>query len=663
MKTILLITCLFLFAFSNTPAQFTIDPANPMIVCDATGNQSDVQSIADGEGGIYIFWYDARTGNNQWDVYGQHYDANGTALWEEDGRELINYEGRINLFSFVRLEDDDFLISFTVNFSTVTTDNGVYVRKIDSDGYEVWDGDVKVFDPTSYPNSMGSAHIVKSADYYYISTSGSVIGGSNTCRINKIDADGNLLWPFNGSNITGMNSFGSYNISSDQSGGLYVYASTGNGSGASLRCMRVLGIDNLSTAWPAWVNVTSGTQGLNYQFSGIGDSQGITFVWEGSSTDGTGGNLYSRRLLASTGLLDWNEATKTICGANGGQGKFYWKKSGNNYHIVWADGRPGVVGNSAIYAQKFTANGIILWQENGVEVANLNTYIPYAEFDLDENNTMCVTHKAGPGFVAHKVSADGVVTWGPAGVTTLSNTYAPFYEDYNVVYSQNKFLVVGSKSAPGGGADNIYMNRIHPAVVQETQSVTACNEYTIHGETYVETGVYTIDYDPDTTLTLTLTIINNVADFDVDGLTLTAVNDGSFQWYRCDLKSPIEGATGPIYTVTESGLYALQLTNGECVDLSECVEIIITSVDEHQLSESITVYPNPASNMLHIDLSKLNEQPESIALYNVFGQMIWQEKNISNQRISIPVEMLANGSYILQITCEDFSIRKQWVKK
>jgi hypothetical protein len=436
-----------------------------------------------------------------------------------------------------------------------------------------------------------------------------------------------------------------------------VYKSSGNGSGASLRCMRIEGTDNLSNAWPDWRNVTEGTQGLNYQFSGIGDADGITFVWIGGGEPaGTANNLYARRLLASNGLLGWNETTKHICVANGNQDRFFWKKSGNNYFITWADGRPGVVGNSAIYAQKFTINGIILWEENGVQVANLNTYIPHPEFDLDQDNTMCVAHRGGPGFTAHKVSTDGTVTWGPAGVMVFTNTYSPFYQDFNVIHSLNKFLVVGTDE------NKVFMNKVHPAVVQVEQTVTACNEFTIYGETFDETGVYTIDYDPDTTLTLNLTIINNVAEFDVDGLTLTAVNDGAFQWYRCDLKSPIPGATGPIYTVTESGSYTLQLTNGDCVDLGECIEVTIASIDEYSRSELITVYPNPASNVLHVDLSRLNEQPQSITLFNVFGQMIWQEKIISTQRISVPVEMLASGGYILEITGNDFSVRKHWVK-
>src|SRR5690606_22722060 len=118
--------------------------------------------------------------------------------------------------------------------------------------------------------------------------------------------------------------------------------------------------------WPQWRNVTSGTQGLAGSYSAFGDPAGVTFVWNGNGVEGTGNNIYSRRLVVSTGLLGWNETTKFICVANGNQTQFFWKKSGNEYYIVWADARPGVVGNYAIYAQKFNVNGVLFWPENGM---------------------------------------------------------------------------------------------------------------------------------------------------------------------------------------------------------------------------------------------------------------------------------------------------------
>jgi len=638
MKTTLL-SFFFLGCIWHMNAQWTIDPNNPTIVCGATGEQSKVQSTADGNGGIYIFWYDERTGNNAWDVYGQHYNEDGIAQWEPDGREIINYEGHVATFTFLLENDGTFLFSFAINSSNETSNNGVYVRRIDAEGASVWEDDVKLFDATSYPNSLGSARIVKSLNYYYVTMHGTVIGGSYAWKAIKIDGDGNLLWPYNGSTPSGMTGFGSYGISSDNNGGFYLFHSTGNGLGASMRCMLIGGESNLQNLWPAWNVVTAGSNGLGGQYSGIGDASGITIVWVGGGSEGTGNNIYARRVNSSNGLLGWNETTKLICVADGEQKNFYWQKSGSNYYITWADGRPGVVGNSAVYAQKFTTNGIILWADNGVEVANLNTYIPNPEFDLDENNTMCVTHKAGSGFVAHKVLDNGTVVWGPAGVITLSNTYAPFYEDFNVVYSENKFIVVGSNQA------TVFMNKIHPAPVQLSESATACNTYTTHGETFDMSGIYTIEYHPDTILTLNLTIIHNESEVELDETTLTAINDGDFQWYNCDTNMPIEGEDGPIFTATESGNYALQLTNGECVDMSGCIEVTIVSVEDTHSESYISIYPNPSAGVFRLE-SKQNHS--EIIIYNSIGEMVLTKKmGPSNSIINLSEH--AKGIYHYQI--------------
>ena len=105
------------------------------------------------------------------------------------------------------------------------------------------------------------------------------------------------------------------------------------------------------------VNVLSGTSGLNYQFAGFSDESGITFVWQGNGDGGSSTNLYARR-LDPDGTFAWGGSTTTICAADGEQGRFDCKKSGDNYYITWSDGRPGTEpGNYDIYAQKFDING------------------------------------------------------------------------------------------------------------------------------------------------------------------------------------------------------------------------------------------------------------------------------------------------------------------
>ncbi len=662
MKTFIRNTGILIAVFSGSVfGQWNSDPGAPIVVCAATGIQKGVQSFADGSGGIYTFWLDARSGHNQWDVYGQHYDATGMAQWDENGKEIVNYEGRVNSFHVTHLGNGEYMMAWSIQHSPTLSDNGVYVQKFDADGEPVWVSDVKVRGDSNASNSLSRVILAASADVYYIASQSSVIGGAYNLKICKLDNDGNLLWPYGGTTPPSMTSFGGFGASSDQNGGLYVYHNTGNGAGAGLKCMLVAGTTDLVNQWSTWTTVTSGTQGLNYQYHGIGDASGITFVWQGGGPGGSGTNLYARRLMATNGSLGWNETTKFICVADGNQSYFYWRKSGSNYFITWADGRPGVVGNYAIYAQKFTTNGVILWEENGVQVANLNSYIPYPEFDLDENNTMCIAHKASTGFMTQKVTTDGTLVWGPTGVMALTNAYAPFYEDYNMVYTGEEFLVVGARSATGGGADNIYISKVTLPAVQVTETVSACNEYTAYGQTFTQSNTYIIDLQ-DTVVTLVLTVVQNIAETEQDGNTLVSVYDGNFRWMDCNTGEFIEGAVGPTFTVTESGSYALEITNGDCISLSECVEVIVVSTNDKENSY-IRLFPNPGKDYLNLEFQG-SKKPLALHVMDVSGRIVYAESLRNSETYhAVDLSMESKGTYFIRIEFDNgFFTTAKWIK-
>lgn len=661
MKKYLLFSCMMVLVCTGSlNAQWTTDPTAPTVVSAETGSQNSVQSINDGNNGLYIFWLDSRNGNK--DIYGQHYNASGQAQWTEGGMELVNFEGQVNSFTFLLNNDGSIVLSWTVISSTTSSENGAYVKKIDSSGNSVWPSELKLREDSDYPNSIGNIRLIKSGSNYYAGTSGTLIGGSSQLRISKFSDDGSLLWPFGGTVPTGMGSFGSYSMTTDESGGIYVYYSSGNGSGANLYCNHIAGVDDLQTFWGSWVNVTAGTSGLNYQYSGIGDAGGITFVWVGNGAVGSGTNMYARRYTINAGVQDWNSNTVDVCVADGSQDKFYWKKAGNNYYITWADGRPGVVGNNAIYAQKFTVNGVVLWDANGIEVADLNTYIPYPEFDLDENNTMCISHlHSGTGLKAHKVLNDGTVVWGPSGVLVFNTSYSPFYEDFNIVYTGDRFVAVSSKSASGGGADNIYLNEIKLPPVEVTENVTACNSYTAYNQTFTATDAYVIDLS-DTIVTLNLTIVNNVAEVTVADNEITSVNSGIYSWYDCNQGQLIEGETGPVYTATETGSYALILSNGECTDTSACIPISFESIDEILVGKQIEVYPNPTVSELFINGNPAAMQKTKIEISDLTGRIVFEKQNNVQFPLRVDVADFKTGMYIIRLSDEKSSQKIPFVK-
>lgn len=664
MKNFTSLTLLLILNFiiqNKTIAQWTIDPANPAVVCDAANRQIDVLTIADGDGGLYTFWMDSRLGTfwDVWDLWGQHYNEDGEAQWEANGREIINYDGRVSSYTAMLEDDGTIMLAWTITHSTNTTENGAYLRRMNSDADNIWEEDIQLRDEGNHTNAIGSIRMVKSLNNYFIATQ-TLYLGQGYIRVNKIDENGNFLWPYGGSQASGMfGGYGSFSITGDDFDGFYLLKSSGNGVGALLYCRRFSGNSDINSTWADWVTVTAGTAGLGYMYEGIGDPQGVTICWQGTGEPtGSSANIYSRRFLATTGAMDWGGTTLSVCAEPGGQYNFYWKKKDDQYYITWIDSRAGNNMNY-IYSQRFDLAGNIFYTAGGIQVGSVLTGLNH--FDMDEDNTICVLAEWSTGLRAHKLYADGTVQW-PEGLLVLNGQFENF-DDLTITETGGKFIVINAVTTIGVYSNNVYMNKIQAPQIHVSEVVTACNSYTTHGETFTSSGNYTIEFHPDTVLTLDLTIINSIAEVEINGTTLTSANNGSYQWYDCDTNQPITGATNASYTPTESGNYALELTAGLCVDMSDCIEVAIVSVENVNGDSFISIYPNPSDNVLNINLSKMNFVPQQLEVYNAFGQIIYSERILNKGQLAINTSSLSSGTYIVQLKDNNASIKTHWIKK
>lgn len=475
----IILTGLLAVQLTIAHGQWSTDPENPGIVCDVTGAQINPQALADADGGVFVFWLDNRL-NEPYahQVYGQHYDANGYALWEEDGRLILNHSVKINWFNTSRIFNGEIIIGWLT--ATDAGTDSLRIQRLDDNGTKMWTNELIVANAGITPNyilGMYGYLIIHDNSGYCISIGTVYFGGASGNRITRFTSDGVLTGWYNGEPEGTQYNYGSSGLQSafDAADNIYIYYSTGNGSGAELMCLKSNTAGD--TLWGP-VSVLAGTAGLSYQFSGISDENGITFVWQGSGDGGSETNLYARRLNADGGYA-WSGTTLPVCAIDGSQGNFYWKKSGDNYYITWADSRPGTdPGYSDIYVQKFDESGTVHWTENGVPAISLNTYIPYPKFELTEDNSMIVCHQSNvTGFVAQKVLDDGTVAWDEDGSLICTSIYNPFYGEHVEVNSGNKVISVWAKSNPAGGSDNIHITRVDDA---ETIGISELNEKQIH---------------------------------------------------------------------------------------------------------------------------------------------------------------------------------------
>ena len=84
----------------------------------------------------------------------------------------------------------------------------------------------------------------------------------------------------------------------------------------------------------------------------------------------------------------------------------------------------------------------------------------------------------------------------------------------------------------------------------------------------------------------------------------------------------------------------------------------ILSIPNHvTLEESVRVFPNPTSNLIHIESNNLEELHE-VTLYNTLGVHL----NLKSTNGSIDVTHLNTGIYLLIIKTSKGTITKQIIK-
>jgi hypothetical protein len=461
-----LTTIIGLFAGSLlTVAQWTNNPANPTVVSNTTCYQQSVQQVPDGAGGFYVFWKDSRISCNSgslFDVYGQHYSANGEEQWTSGGKMILNYAGSITSFSVQRYDDTGEMIIGAVSAGP----DSLRFQSLDPNGNKLWPADLLVGRADGcvglYILGFESFSFLRDNTGYVVMMSPVYCGGSNGNRITRFNSSGNLTGLFGGEPEGNQYYIGArgFKKTYDNSGDLIIHYTNGNGSGAHASCLRV----NLSgdTVW-APIDVLAGTNGLNYQFEVLNDGSGIYVFFE-TFQAGTNNDILLRK-LNNDGTWAWGGATIPVAAADGGQGGYHVTQDDQNLYVVWTDSRLGATcGYYRIFAQCIDkVTGAALWATNGVQVFDQCSYIPTPKCIVSPEGQLLVSQLSTSletGFNMNLLDTDGTVVWDQPFVA-CQTTFNPFYGDYVMGISDQNVAVSWARFNPGGGADGIHIARIY----------------------------------------------------------------------------------------------------------------------------------------------------------------------------------------------------------
>ncbi|MBL7778802.1 MAG: PKD domain-containing protein [Chitinophagales bacterium] len=126
--------------------------------------------------------------------------------------------------------------------------------------------------------------------------------------------------------------------------------------------------------------------------------------------------------------------------------------------------------------------------------------------------------------------------------------------------------------------------------------------------------------------------------------TLNTQTFSSYQWRLNG--NDINGATAQNYTATQNGSYTVRVTDANgCSNTSAAVNVTVSSLSEVADFSSV-IFPNPTSNVLHIDCS---EDIQAIEVADVTGRIIIAENNLSTRNLQLATSILAEATYFIHI--------------
>lgn len=296
--------------------------SNGISICAVKGEQESPRPVSDGRGGVIVTWQDRRNGDN-YDIYAQRIDANGTTQWTSNGMEVCTAAQDQRRPQLVSDNNGAAIISWQDMRNG--SDYDIYAQRLDISGTIQWtangvalcSAENSQYDPRLASDGRGGA-VVTWQDYRK----------GSQCTFDAFAVQANV-----DTEICDENQLNDWNI----------YAQYINSSGKIQWAVNGVKVctANVDQYKPQPVS------------DGFG---GIIIAWRASDKENDH-NIYAQ-CLNSTGTVKWKATGVPVSTAPGNQFNPLLVPDGMGGAIItWFDKRAG--NTSDIYAQKICASGEI----------------------------------------------------------------------------------------------------------------------------------------------------------------------------------------------------------------------------------------------------------------------------------------------------------------
>ena len=327
-----------------------------------------------------------------------------------------------------------------------------------------------------------------------------------------------------------------------------------------------------------------------------------------------------------------------------------------------------IVTKSGVYVDSFKAYGgcdsLIVHDVTIKEASFAKQKLNFCRFVVCPTDKNTVYKAEGTYFdtIANAIGCDSIIQYDVISVKSFGEVDIRSCTDWKspsgkVFTSTGKYLdtLFGMNSKACDSIVTINLTILAPT--NESLSATECDEYyTPSGKRITKSGkvndiiqstlgcdsiIYTIDVN----------IVNVVTTVsrDWNELISDATAADSYQWLDCkDNYSAINGATSASYSPGGNGEFAVEVTQGKCIDTSRCNVFAFSGVDG-LTNYKFKLVPNPSSGWFEI-VSVNGLEMSSIEIFDFNGKRVYNwtgEKLLSK---SIDLGEVASGVYEVRMT-------------
>ena len=124
----------------------------------------------------------------------------------------------------------------------------------------------------------------------------------------------------------------------------------------------------------------------------------------------------------------------------------------------------------------------------------------------------------------------------------------------------------------------------------------------------------------------------------------------------------------PQITFNTAGQYTVSLTatnaTGSDTETKQNYITVTSSAGLTQnVFESLSIYPNPSSSLINIDLRNVEERVNKITLYDIMGKTIKSMEIYKNDLYVLDLNNLSSGLYHLGLSTKEHKVTKQIIKE